>query len=423
MRILLVNGRVRNLGDRAIIQCMTEQLRSAFPACELIYDADEPEVMRERLPEARIVPALVDVRRLRPVRGGYSLAYLVVNAPYLALVAARYLYFWACAACGLTGSLVPLVSAYRMADLVVWAGGDYVSDVYGARYLLRLLELRLAKLMGKTVVLYAMTIGPFRDEGAAQRAGRALKIADLILARDQGTVDLLARAGVTANVRRTADCVLALRASLTPRAEAAIARLGLDRRAVGFAPIDRMYLGLSEAEYRDYEEGLAKLMRAMLDAGRQTILIAATTEDLACCREIDRRFGLGVGILDALELEPGEIKAILGGLALIVSSRMHPIIIGTGAGTPVLGVNRLPKMKDYLDMIGLGDHYLPLTPFRPDRVQEMAADLLVRNEEIRRTLAAGLAPAIVLSSGNIEHVRRLWDGRRPSGPMTRRHRT
>ena len=408
MKILVVHGRVRNLGDRAIAQCMARQLRSAFPDCELVYDADEPEAMREHLPDAKIVPSLVDVRRVKQVGRAYSWRYFWRNGPYLSLVAAKYLYFWACAVLGLGGSLVASVREYRTADMVVWAGGDYVSDVYGLRFRLRLLELHLAKMMGKTVVLYAMTVGPFRDQRSSLATARALSAADLVLARDQGTFDLLARAGVTANVRRTADCVLLLKPRTSPAALAAIERLGIDGRTIGFAPIAGLYVGLAQSDYQAYEQGLAGLVRDAVAGGRRTVLIAATTEDLDQCRAMERKYGLGVGILDALAFEPDEVKAILGRFGLIVSSRMHPVIIGTGAGTPVLGINRLFKMKEYLAMIGLEKYHLPLAPFDAARAKELMAELEDRNAEVRGELAAGLARAVALSESNIEHVRRLW---------------
>ena len=50
--------------------------------------------------------------------------------------------------------------------------------------------------------------------------------------------------------------------------------------------------------------------------------------------------------------DPRLYKAVLGHAALIVSSRMHPLILGAGMGVPLVGLSYNDKFRGLFDQLG-----------------------------------------------------------------------
>lgn len=406
MKIFIVNSRLRNLGDRAIVACMIAQMRHAFPGCELSFDSDDVELMREAFPEVKVVPAMIDVGKIKQTARAYSPEYFFKNAGFVIKALATYAFGWAYAVLKLSWSPIPYLHECATSDLVIWAGGDYTSDIYGIRYRLRLFELHLAKLMGKPVVLYAQTIGPF-EERNREAVRKGLSKADLILARDTTTEALLSRFGIVGNVQRVMDSVILLEPEETPRVTEEARRFGLDGKTVGFNVMDQMYTGIADDAYRAYEEGMVALMRHVEALGWRIVLFPATTEDSERARSINERYGLSYPVCDTYEYGSGEAKALLGRLAALVSSRMHPIIIATTSGVPTLGINKLQKSRDYLAEVGLGDSCLPMVPFDLPAATAKLDDFLRRLPELRERLRTRLPVVRAESGKSAAYVREI----------------
>jgi len=407
MKILIINSRqVKNVGDRAIITCMIDQARSTFPGCEIVIASGEAADCRRYFPDVRVVPGVFDneaageiqaaaaVRHLFPP-GGSSIktAGVRIFHAYLYAVASLRLRF---------GNELPAVlHEYRRADLILSAGGDFLSESYGTPVPI-LREIALAHQIGKPVVLYAQSVGPFFPKHL-KYVRKILNKVSLIIARDRETVELLNGYRITAPIEQTADSVI----PLSPQADAAAlaARNGVGKRTIGFALISQSHSQIPESLYRSYLLGMRDLVNHAKSIGFEPLLLIASPMDLPATQEVAEMCGISMPIMNGWEQESGALKALLSEIRCIVSSRMHPIIIATSAGVPAIGIGKMFKMRNYLQMIGLEQYYLPLDNFNIDRARKML-EVVARDEGvIRLALRNNVRRVAALSERNMGLVR------------------
>ena len=95
--------------------------------------------------------------------------------------------------------------------------------------------------------------------------------------------------------------------------------------------------------------------------------------DDAVCEALASRLS-DVSVRMARIADPQLYKAVLGHASLIISSRMHPLILGAGMGVPLVGLSYNDKFRGLFDQLGMATGLLPLDDF-PDRwgAREMIA--------------------------------------------------
>jgi|GEM_PF-4560782 len=405
MTILIIGSRADNLGDRAIIASMTDQLIKAFPGCALIVESSHPDIVRSVLPEGvHVVPRLFDVTG---VRYGHRMRFVpTIMANWRAVGAllrtALSAFRFALRPAETTN---PTLQAYRRAHVVVCAGGDFLCEAYGYGYLLRFFEFWMAKRLGKRLIIYSQTIGPFRRPlWPLVRA--SLGGADLILARDARTAELLARYGVREHVQLTADCAVSLPVRETERVREVREREGIGSDTVLFAPLDRGFSGLGEGEYRSYLSLMARIVLRCRARGLHPFFLAASWNDQKAVRRLNEKLGFAVPWIDATAYDPGEIKAIIGSVRALVSSRMHPVILGIGAGMPTLGFAHLFKMREFMALVGMEDFVLPMIPLDGDRALRAFDRLIDERDALFRRVRERLPGLLAIGARNIEHFKR-----------------
>ncbi len=80
---------------------------------------------------------------------------------------------------------------------------------------------------------------------------------------------------------------------------------------------------------------------------------------------------------------------------------MHPIILASSMGVPVIGLGKEFKMRDYLNDARLGKYYMPLMPFDYEICINMFDQLVLEYDIASKNLEKALAGLHVLSYKNI----------------------
>jgi len=91
---------------------------------------------------------------------------------------------------------------------------------------------------------------------------------------------------------------------------------------------------------------------------------------------------------------PQEIKAILSEVNLLIGMRLHSLILAASAYTPVIGISYDPKVKAFLEMIGLSEYAIQL-----DEIIDNAGIILHKINEIlthRKDIVATLKSKVKL---------------------------
>jgi polysaccharide pyruvyl transferase CsaB len=234
-----------------------------------------------------------------------------------------------------------LLPALLGCQALVSGGGGLLQDRTSARSLRYYLGvLRLARSLARRVVVYGQSVGPLSPAGrrAVARTLRGVPVA----VRDDASRDLLAGLGVPAIL--TADPALLLE----PPEPAAAGSLP-DVPADGMAEV----VLVPRAGHPELGDGLVEVGRHFLGRGRLVSLLAlhAAEDD----SEVSRLAAVLPSARVLAEADHRQALALVARAGLVVSARLHGLILAAAAGTPFLGLVYDPKVAGFLaDAGGVG---------------------------------------------------------------------
>ncbi len=236
----------------------------------------------------------------------------------------------------------------RNSDILVSGGGSLLQDVTGAKSLYYYLGIiRLARALGKKVMVFAQGMGPLVRESSRRSAARVLNKVDAITVRDRDSLELLRSIGVTGEIAVTADPVLGLTVSdsALEKGQAVLQQHGL---------ADHKYILVCPRRWQD-DAYLEPLVTALVALQREDYGICLfpfhKPEDTAVCRTAAETLGAGAVVLaESLALE--EILGVFGRAGLVIGMRLHSLIFAAVAGTPMVGISYDPKVDSFLRLVG-----------------------------------------------------------------------
>ena len=220
----------------------------------------------------------------------------------------------------------------------------------------RTCEMLVAKSFRKPMILFPNSIGPFRTLIGKQLARLSLDSCNCILIRDSVSYEIVKKLGVRAGVVR----ILTYDTALLFRTDYARDNLPFSHPVVGVCP------------------GFYSLSLSKLDAQRYVVDHAVALDDLV------EKYGLSVVFLphyvsgfenDDLEISRSimskmkhrdrielitaetvdEFKFLLEQTDMIVSSKMHPAVLGVSGFVPVLCIAYDHKQTSFFERLGMKD--------------------------------------------------------------------
>jgi colanic acid/amylovoran biosynthesis protein len=266
------------------------------------------------------------------------------------------------------------------ADLVISTGGTYLVEAYDLTP--RLFDLALYERLGKRVVFFAQSLGPFRDPVNRRALRRAFARSPLALLRDERSRGHLLELGVDpAKLHVVADAVFAI------ADEAAIRRAG--RRPLPAGGPGR--IAISVREWKRFEkvgpeEGMARYEAAVAALATRLAREGAEVVFLSTCQGIPEYWtddsALAARIHALLEPEASErvrvdrdfhspraLTETLAGFDLVVATRMHMAILALVAGTPVLPIAYEFKTQELFERLGCLRWVLAMEETTPETLE------------------------------------------------------
>lgn len=241
-----------------------------------------------------------------------------------------------------------VLSALRKSGVLILGGGSLLQDATSFRSLLYYTALiRAAHAFAVPVMLYANGLGPLSPRGEAL-CRKALSHAELISVRDGDSLALLRRMGLPhTRLLLGADPVLG-------GADAPDEGEGADRPS----PLPRLVLfpkgGASPQEQRDLAQAVASLSVSLaLDVA---VSVMNPREDEAAARTLVHQLSLLLrdtprrAVLASFH--PRAVRRLVARSSLVVSGRLHALILSFSAGVPAVGLDGDPKIGAFLREIG-----------------------------------------------------------------------
>jgi len=290
-----------------------------------------------------------------------------------------------------------LRSWVRQYDLVVdTRSGDSFADIYGLQRLMQMSTFaEYVHACGVPLVLGPQTIGPFESRRGRLLAGRSMRTAASVMARDSSSAAYAESLGRPVDVRTT-DVVFAL-----PTPE----RTGELDVVLNVSGL--LWHGSRHVPAGAYRATVTDLYRGLRDRGRRITLLAhvldgpGTDNDVSAAREFAATIG------DAEVVVPGSLadaRATVAGAQVVLGSRMHACLNALSVGTPAVPLAYSRKFEPLMSDLG----WSPTVDLTSDPDPAGAALRLVDEAEaMAAELAAVRSRAQALLEPAADALRRL----------------
>ena len=250
-----------------------------------------------------------------------------------------------------------ILEEYYKSDIIVAALDDSFTTLYGCgSFLTNFYSIFLAKLLKKSVVLYACSIGPFRNKFYEILGRYIINKVDLVTLREEISFEYLKRIGVNKPpMYVTADLAFALQPAPLERAKEILSSEGIDEN-------EKLLIGVSlsrvisrwafpelqdpEEKYRKYLTIMAQTIDYLIKELSATVIfipqvIGPTQEndDRNTAKNIYRMAKNKDKIkLITNEYTPEELRSITGQFDLFIGARTHSAISAAMMCTPFVAM-------------------------------------------------------------------------------------
>jgi polysaccharide pyruvyl transferase CsaB len=243
-----------------------------------------------------------------------------------------------------------VLKAIHLADLVVFGGGSLLQDITSLRSLIYYLSIiRLSRLSGKPVVVYANGIGPIRSKLGRFLTKHTLSRVKAITVRDAESETELRRLGVPLPVQVTADPAFLLDPSPDHMADSILKEHGIgSSKGIVWIALRRMN---TPPWFLNQIQDLIGWLR---QEHREPSFLAMQERDLAVAQVLNRELvSAGQKPMPTVSgISPEDALSILGKGDYCLGMRLHTLILSARVGVPFMGVEIDPKIGAFCRSTG-----------------------------------------------------------------------
>ena len=288
-------------------------------------------------------------------------------------------------------------------DMVIWGGGHMLQDRSSQLHIPFVVKtLLLAKFFRVRRFVYAPGLGPVVNRFGKLLSKLALKDSNTLIVRDVGSVDFLKSIGINQQVNLTADPAFSLK---TP-ADDSEHYANEESPIIGFAPRKHFYRKGSIfpmnwqmaagdqhiPRFERYLQDAAAVLDLLIEQrGARVRLIPMDItpnprDDLVCHRLKDYMVNThSVEVWDDNPPLDDFIRRLIE-LDLLVSARLHGIILGLRFGLPFIGIDSDGKIEQMTRSIGYNNYLIKDINFDRGIFYNLAQRALDQRNELRQDL-------------------------------------
>jgi polysaccharide pyruvyl transferase WcaK-like protein len=356
VQIALVNvSSDSNRGTCALTWASLELLFSAFPQSSIaIVPTAETETPADPPPFRHTTRRYPNVPILSPLFDGQGRATLSLICR-LGLSLSELIYF-----SRKRRNRNSTLEWIRTSDLVVSVGG-LKFGTYGntlrddARFVVRLLPLLAAQKIDVPTASIGSQIGPFNTRLGGRLFGRFAGKATVIFPRDQMSESEVRQRAAHARCIVIPDSAFALKLPAVDVSE-------LLRKCGAGTGVTTLALVISSAldpqESSDSHVALfSQIAARLVESGlfTQVIIVVQHDQDRPISRKLAQSLQLDARRVIDDDLDPGQLSSLYGACRMVISSRLHAVILAMLTGVPAISLAPEVTFKEHavLDMLGL----------------------------------------------------------------------
>lgn len=274
-------------------------------------------------------------------------------------------------------SLIEKIRPFLWADMIISVGGERLNDKFYKNIIFSLYTYVLSKVLDKKMILFPQTIGPFFFLWSKWLTKKVLKRIDLIYTRDHASTYIVCNElGVPEEKVVNAIDVAILQEPI--RREKALSLIPAKEEdiLVGISTMRWSYfknrIQTPYSNYNAYVTEMAAIADTLIEKYNVTIVFYPTNFPIHGSRDDDAQSARQIfslmknkqhaRIITKLRT-PAEFQGMLSCSQINITTRMHACILSTTAYVPVISVNYLFKLREYMDSLGLGEFSIDIEEF------------------------------------------------------------
>ena len=274
-----------------------------------------------------------------------------------------------------------LILAFLRADAFLCGGGSLLQNLTGklSPYYY-LFMLRLAKLCGAMPILFAAGIGPLYGKNAQRATQKTLAQSAYISLRDEESLRFLRMQGVdSAKLHLGADAALLLAPPPISRTHALLKRIDIVKNQ------RYVCVCLKSGKHTDNSRRtiIAALRMLCREQDLLPVFLPLDESDLSINAEAAHRLGGRLFVAD----EPSDVTALLRNAQLLISMRLHGMILATTVALPSVGIPTAddPKISSFARLAA--QEYIPAKRLSVASLVDLCQKICAHKNALRPLIA------------------------------------
>lgn len=259
------------------------------------------------------------------------------------------------------------------------------------------LVLPLARRWGKPVVLYNVSLGPVSSKAGIACLRRVLGAADHVVVRDQESLVICERAGLTIdNPIEGADCALNITPTTGDELDRIFKEEDLNPDGKPFFTVNiNSYLDVflkrdQRAGESEFIEIMAKTIDRLIDKlDARMVMVETQPMDLTLAGKVFERIQSrdAIRMIDNRRYSHRDIAGVFSRAEMHIGMRTHSLILATSVHTPVVGIICTPKNRGYMCSIAQDKRMIEFDDFTQENLMSICLELWEQRADVRTELS------------------------------------
>lgn len=249
----------------------------------------------------------------------------------------------------------------------------------------RTFEITVAKFIGKPIVVFPNTIGPFRTWVGRFLSRLALNSCGYVLAREPISFEIVNSLGIESRKILTADTALLFKTTKETTSGS------FSHPAIGVCPGIYRY-SLSDDQVRNYILDHAKALDVAIERYGFNVVLSPhyvshlEYDDSEICElileKMKNKDQAKIVVAGGVE----EFKSLLDHMDMIIASKLHPAVMGVSGYVPTLCIAYDHKQIGLFKLLGMEDCIIPIMEASSERISSKIDFVWKEREKIRALL-------------------------------------